>query len=431
MSSTQEKNVKKRIFILGLDGMPHSLMKSLLENGVMPNTKKIVERGKMKEINSVYPVISSVAWTSFATGVNPGEHGIYGFVDRTSAPFELFIPTSENRKKDTIWKSLSNIGKKVTVINVPITYPVEEVNGKMISCFLCPDIKKGTYPSELAGYLEEKEYIIDPDAWLARSDKQAFFDQIMKALDKRVEIALELLDEEWDYFQLHIMETDRHMHFFWDSIAERSHEFHEQTMQFYSKLDQYIAKLFERIDEEDAVIILSDHGFCGIKKEVQLNEWMVQEGLLMIDDDTADLSRMRSDSVAYSLLPGRIYINLEGREANGTVSKADYMRVCNDIKEKLLNFMDPETNEAIISKVFFRDEIYKGSSIVDAPDLIAHPCNGYDLKGFTAGRELFSHSALCGMHTYENAMLVGINIDIDGVSSIENVYSKIMSWKKL
>ena len=127
MSSTQEKNVKKRIFILGLDGMPHSLMKSLLENGVMPNTKKIVERGKMKEINSVYPVISSVAWTSFATGVNPGEHGIYGFVDRTSAPFELFIPTSENRKKDTIWKSLSNIWKKVTVINVPITYPVEEI----------------------------------------------------------------------------------------------------------------------------------------------------------------------------------------------------------------------------------------------------------------------------------------------------------------
>lgn len=410
--------------------MPYSLMKSLLENGVMPKIGKIFERGRMKEINSVYPVISSVAWTSYATGVNPGEHGIYGFVDRVSDPFELFIPTSCNRKKVPIWKVLSDMGEKVIVINVPITYPVEEVNGKMISCFLCPDIKKGTYPPELGGYLEEKEYIIDPDACLARSDKQKFFDQIMTVLEKRIEVALELLEEDWDYFQLHIMEIDRHMHFFWDSIDDSSHEFHEQTMQFYSKLDQYIGKLFEKLDEDDAVIVLSDHGFCGIKKEVQLNEWLVQEGFLNIDNDTIDLSKLHKDSVAYSLLPGRIYINLEGREEKGIVSEEDYLSVCNEIKGRLLSFKDPETNEAIISKVFMRDEIYTGMAALDAPDLIAHPSNGYDLKGFVSSRELFSHSALCGMHTFENAMLFGINIDINEIKSIEDVYNQILKWMK-
>lgn len=410
--------------------MPYSLMKSLIENGIMPNTGKIFERGNMKEITSVYPVISSVAWTSFATGVNPGEHGIYGFVDRVSDSFELFIPTSDKRKKEPVWRTLSDMGKKVTVINVPITYPVEEVNGKMISCFLCPDIKKGTYPGELSEFLEEKGYIIDPDAWLARSDKQKFFDQIMSALEKRSEVALKLLEEEWDYFQLHIMETDRHMHFFWDSINDISHEFHEQTIHFYSKLDQYIGKFFEKLNEDDAVILLSDHGFCGIKKEVQLNEWLVQEGFLNIDNDTIDLSKFHKDSVAYSLLPGRIYINLEGREEKGIVSKEDYLSVCNEIKERLLSFKDPETNEAIISKVFMRDEIYTGMAALDAPDLIAHPSNGYDLKGFVPSRELFSHSALCGMHTFENAMLFGINIDVNEIKSIEDVYNQILKWMK-
>jgi predicted AlkP superfamily phosphohydrolase/phosphomutase len=411
--------------------MPYFLMKSLLKSNVMPNTKKIIERGKMKEINSVYPVISSVAWTSYATGVNPGEHGIYGFVDRKSNPFELLIPTSRDRKKEPIWKVLSNEGKKVTVINVPITYPVEEVNGRIVSCFLCPDIKKGTYPVELAESLEKIGYIIDPNAWIARSDKQEFFNQIMKALEKRFEVAMNMIEEDWDYFQLHIMETDRHMHFFWDSIQDTEHKFHEQTMLFYEKLDQYIGEIFKKLNENDTIVALSDHGFCGIKKEVQLNEWMVQEGFLKIDENTTDLLKLHSNSVAYSLLPGRIYINLEGREEKGTVSEADYFQICEHIKESLLEFRDPETNENIISKVLMRDEIYNGAVTTDAPDLIAHPCNGYDLKGFAPNRELFAHSALCGMHTYDNAMVLGINFDVDEIQSICDIYNQILRWAKL
>ena len=77
----------------------------------------------------------------------------------------------------------------------------------------------------MAESLENMGYIIDPDAWIARSDKQKFFNQIMKALEKRFEVAMNLIEEDWDYFQLHIMETDRHMHFFWDSIQDTEHEF--------------------------------------------------------------------------------------------------------------------------------------------------------------------------------------------------------------
>lgn len=422
--------MKKRIFVLGLDGMPYSLMNELLENNIMPNAKELFRKGKIKKMNSVYPVISSVAWTSYSTGENPGKHGVYGFIDRVVNPFDVYIPTSKDRKKKAIWNILSEEGKKVTVINVPVTYPVERVNGKMISCFLCPDIKKGTYPKDIADFLENIGYMIDPDAWLARTDKKQFFDQIFKALEKRCEVALRLLEEDWDYFHLHIMETDRHMHFFWDSIKDEEDEFHESTIQFYKKLDNYIADIFQKLNSNDSVIVLSDHGFCGIKREVQLNEWMVQEGFLKISDGSTNLKYYDPCSIAYSLLPGRIYINLEGREEKGTVKASEYQKTCELIKDKLLRFTNPKTGENIIDKVFTSNEIYNGEYVGDAPDLIAHPCNGYDLKGFDPSRKVFTKSALNGMHTYENALIVGINFQVKNINTIYDVYNEILKIGK-
>ena len=110
--------MSNKIFILGIDGMPYSLMQSDYIKSLMPNLSDICIRHNLHKMNSVYPVISSVAWTSFATGSNPGEHGIFGFADRQYNPFKIMIPTSKNRKKCPIWLQLPQTKKKI-VINVP------------------------------------------------------------------------------------------------------------------------------------------------------------------------------------------------------------------------------------------------------------------------------------------------------------------------
>lgn len=418
-----------KIFVLGIDGMPYFLMQSRYIQSLLPNLSDLCMRYHLHKMNSVFPTISSVAWTSFATGSNPGEHGIFGFSDRQHNPFKIMIPTSRNRKKPPIWSQLPQDKKKI-VINVPLTYPPEPLNGYMISCFLCTDIHKSTYPGDYHKHLMDMDYIIDVDAWQVREDKEEFLRQLILAMDKRFQITFEMLNEDWDYFHLHIMETDRLMHFFLEYLTEKkANTISELIESFFRKLDQWIDKLVKTIQNESAIIILSDHGFCQIKSEVQINLWLEQQGLLSLGS-SRKLENYRENTVCYSLVPGRIYLNLKGREERGSVKPSEYYAVRDKVKARLLEFHDPDSDEPIMDKVMYREEIYHGDCIADAPDIIAHPKNGYDLKASLDGNQIFTRSALTGMHTYEDAMISGIGIDVSAVSSIDQVYQVIWEYMK-
>ena len=419
----------RRTFVLGIDGTPYSFLEQNFAQGKMPHLAKMAQDFGIKRINSVYPTVSSVAWTSYMTGENPARHNIFGFVDRVANPFGIRIPTAKDRRTETIWSELSNQGKRVIVINVPLTYPPEAVSGILVSGFLCMDIEKSSYPAEFVSYLKSKDYIIDVDASLARNNqKRKFMELLHQAMEKRFEIALELMDrEEWDFFQLHIMETDRLFHFFWDSI-ENEGEFSRDIETFFKKLDDFIGHLQQRLSEKERLLILSDHGFCSIKNEVQLNRWLEEQGLLKFEDNgKRKLANYDGSSLCYSLIPGRIFINLEGREEKGSVHKDDYEKVRREIKQRLLEFRNPQNGERIIDKVFFREEIYEGPCLEDAADIIAHPTRGYDLKGKTDASKIFESSALNGMHIYDDAFICGINFDLNSVTSIQDVKKNIIN----
>lgn len=419
--------MSNKIFVLGIDGMPYSLMQSDYIKSLMPNLSNLCIRQNFHKMNSAFPVISSVAWTSFATGSNPGEHGIFGFADRQYNPFKITIPTSANRKQLPIWSQLPQDKKKI-VINVPLTYPPEPLNGCMISCFLCTDIRKSTYPNDFYKHLSDMDYIIDVDAWLARENKTDFLHQLILAMDKRFQLTFELLNEDWDYFHLHIMETDRLMHFFFEHLVEnKSDTISELVENFLIKLDQWISQLIATIQDKTAVIILSDHGFCEIKSEVQINLWLEQQGLLSFVD-SRKLENYHESTICYSLVPGRIYLNLEGREEHGSVKSDEYFAVRDMVKAKLLELRHPGSGEPIIDRVMFREEIYHGDYVENSPDIIAHPNNGYDLKASLDGNSIFTRSALTGMHTYEDAMIAGVDIDVSSVTSIDQVYQVIWEY---
>ncbi len=422
-------NRRQRTFVLGLDGFPYSLLKRLFEEGLLPNIKEVVESGSFKRMNSVYPTVSSVAWASYSTGLDPSGHNIFGFIDRISNPFSLKISTARDKKGKTLWKELSEQKKKVIVINVPSTYPPEEVNGILISGFLCPDIENCVYPKNISGYLKSKGYIIDVDAWLIKESREKFIKVLLEAMDKRFEVAFDLMKkEQWDFFQLHIMETDRLFHFLWDDIEEGIEKF-KDIMLFFEKLDNHVKVLKERLSGKDRFLVLSDHGFCRIKKEIQLNTWLEKEGFLKFEDGgKSKLADYSKDSVCYSLLPGRIFINLKGREEKGSVESNTYNKTRNFIKERLLKLKDQE-GQLVIEKVFFREEIYKGNYIENAADIIAHPARGYDLKGELNTSDIFTLSNRSGMHTYDDAFISGINIDINCVSSIQDVKNIIVNRK--
>ena len=394
--------------VIGLDGVPFSLIKGLLAEGKLPNWAQLLESGSLKRMNSVHPCVSSVAWATYMTGKNPGKHNIYGFVDRHPGSMDVFIPTSRDMAGKTLWEIISQAGKRVVVINVPVTFPPREVNGILISGFLCANIDKIAYPKEVAGLLKEMGYRIDADAWQARKSLDKFLEDLHLTLEKRMEAMFHFLEgETWDFFQLHIMETDRLNHFLWGLWEQGDAQYGPEFLKYYQKIDAILGHINNALDSDTRLIILSDHGFCGMKKEVFLNHWLQREGWLKFRGKAPkSVKDIHQESKAYSLIPGRVYVNLAGRESSGSVRFPDeYERVRGEVREAMLGIRDPDSGERIIERVFTREELYHGPHYDDGPDLVAIPCNGYDLKGNLDEKELTYKGPLVGMHTFDDAFL--------------------------
>ena len=107
------KGKVKKALIIGIDGVPYSLLSTYLQKDVMPNLKMILSQGlTLHQMNASIPDISSVSWTSFNTGVNPGEHGIYGFTDLKPNSYSLYFPNSKDIKAPTFWENLGKTNQK-------------------------------------------------------------------------------------------------------------------------------------------------------------------------------------------------------------------------------------------------------------------------------------------------------------------------------
>jgi predicted AlkP superfamily phosphohydrolase/phosphomutase len=404
------KRRRKRVFVLSLDGVPHSFLENSFKSGLMPRFKKIVkENGTLHRMNSVIPTISSVAWASFMTGTNPAKHGIFGFIDRNLNPFEAFIPTAKNLNFPPLWNILRDAGKKSIVVNVPVTTPVTRRDGiVMISGFLSTKLEKATNPEELSEKLQKMGYIIDVDPWKAKENKDEFVSDLFKALEKRKEVFY-FLDKkfgDWDFFMLHIMETDRINHFLWADWEDDEKPYSDNFNKFYSLIDEFVDEICNFLGDNVSLIILSDHGFTRIKREVFLNKWLEDEGYLRFENSKPEgLKDISGDSLAYSLIPGRVYINLQGREAIGSVPYGRYEELRGELLNRLDGIRDPDTGDSMVEKVYRREEIYKGPLLERAADLIIKPVDGYDFKGNFKPQSLTGKSHIQGMHTFDDAFL--------------------------
>lgn len=421
-----------RFVVLSIDGVPYGLARKMIDGGEMPNLASIVSKDGLRKMRSVHPTVSCVAWATYATGRNPGKHGIYGFIDRHESTYDMVLPNASARAGEDIWQILSKAGKRVFGMNVPATYPPQPVNGILIGGFLSPSVGKAVYPRGVANYLQSIDYRIDSDASLARRDKRAMLDDLDKTLDARMEAMFHFLGaEEWDFFHTHIMGTDRINHFLWRKMEQSDEEFAPAFFAYYRRIDEYIGKLLDSLPEETPLMILSDHGFCSIKHEVQLSRYLVETGWTQPQPKVEHpLSIDPTKSRAYCLIPGRIFVNLAGREPGGIVSLDEYDQVRQALAADLMKLRDTQSGEPVIRKVVMREDVYwpRGSQGVGslspeavaqadgtfgrAADLIAIPHDGYDLKLGLGGSDIFRRTELEGMHTYDDAFMVARGIDL-------------------
>ena len=407
MALFRYKGKDRRVFVLSLDGVPYSFLRNQMGKGRWPNLAKLVEEGSLTRMKSVLPTISSVAWSTFMTGKNPAKHGIFGFVDHRPNSYEMFIPTSVNMTSKTLWEILSERGKRVVVINVPVTYPVRPVNGILVSGFLATGLEKATFPREISRQLEQMGYRIDVDAAQAHESLDKFLGDLRLTLEKRIQTMYYFMDHQpWDYFHLHVMGTDRINHFLWEHMEQGHPQYAAPFLNYYEQIDEILGELRQKLEDDVTFILMSDHGFCTVKKEVNLSRHLVERGWLSFQHNPPkNLQDIHPSSRAYTLIPGRVYLNVKGREPKGSVQPSEYERVREEVAESLLDLQLSQTGEKVIRKVVRREDIYQGDHLSAAADLIAMPFDGFDLKADVKKEVLAEKTALVGMHTYDDAFL--------------------------
>ena len=160
----------------------------------------------------------------------------------------------------------------------------------------------------------------------------------------------------------------------------------------YRALDRLVGQVVERhLRPEDTLIVCSDHGFQSFRRQVHLNNWLAEQGYLALVDGVSraqgsglmfvDWPRTR----AYALGLGGIYLNLEGREGEGTVAPADAAALLDEIERKLLAAEDPEGGAKLVREVYRSAEIHSGEHVRYEPDLLVGFDAGYRVGWSTTG----------------------------------------------
>lgn len=453
-----------KILVIGLDGATFDLITPWAAGGYLPTLSRLMAEGAWGKLRSTIPPMTAPAWTSFATGVNPGKHRLYDWIAREPDSYRFSPITALDSTAPTIYTLLSRAGRRVCALNVPMTYPPQPVNGVMVSGLPAPSLKHGiTYP---AGIYQEilqavGDYMLYPDPGRAYSDSgvDSFLERLYYCTETRARTFNYLREREaWDFAMVVFNGTDTICHALW-KYMDREHPLHDPAYyekyggairDYYRFIDDYLASIVAGLDDDTTLIIMSDHGFGPFHKFIHVNNWLVQEGLMHLRSGLR--SRLKKSlfrlgfspmnvynllmqlgfgalkrevvrgqgqgllktlflsfedvdwpaTTAYSLgNVGQICLNVAGREPYGCVQPGTvYNQMQDHIMSRLLELRDPETGEQVIEAVYRRQDIYSGDQLDYAPDILFLPRR---LEYFGFGEYEF------GSHKVIEAMKRGIS----------------------
>ncbi|NOZ71495.1 MAG: hypothetical protein GXP38_06215 [Chloroflexi bacterium] len=418
-SSSPTPPPRPRLWILGLDGVPWTLLQPWIDQGHLPTLARLQAGGAWGGLRSTIQFLTAVAWSSFITGLNPGKHGIFDFSRRIPGSYDQELTNAARRAGRSLWRILSDAGRRVGVVNVPMTFPPEPVNGFLISGLDTPGLDSAyTYPPELKAEVNDVHFIAV--STVGKSHAQ-YLKETLEGVDKRFELLHRTIQREpLDFYMWVVMETDAIQHCSWHLLSDPSQPNHDAILQVYKRIDQHLAEIIDNLPDDVTLIVMSDHGAGPIVKTVYLDRWLAQRGWLRYkqgaDLTLADRGRHLARIVlkqtlylAQRFLPvavkgylkrftgahaaidtfiekadydwahtkayatgnlGNINLNIKGRDPEGVLEPEEVEQAIADITAALYELRDPDTGEQMVTEVMRREEIYTGDQIERAPDLL-------------------------------------------------------------
>jgi predicted AlkP superfamily phosphohydrolase/phosphomutase len=333
-------------------------------------------------------------------------------VDRNARSVEIKLPTETvtvNEGQWTKWIEWTfEVSPKFAVRAISRFYVLEA--GDHVRLYMAclqyhpndpyiPMSAPATYAGEVAdrhGLYKTIGWIYDTHA--LRQDallEDTFLEDVEQTMAFREKVALDELDRgEFDMLVAAWTATDRVAHLFW-RFRDPKHPLYTEAgatkygravENTYIRMDQIVGKVMERLQKDDLLMIMSDHGFHSFRTGFNVNTWLIRNGYLAVKGQADAATAVNNEAYlqgydwqnakAYSLGLGSIFLNLKGRERDGTVDPAEADALIEEIRQKLLDVTDPDTGEKVFSAIYTRDE-YKGVASADAPDIQLGYAEGY------------------------------------------------------
>jgi predicted AlkP superfamily phosphohydrolase/phosphomutase len=422
-----------RVCVIGIDGATFDLIRPLAAEGKLPTLSEIMREGASGPLLTVPGLNSAAAWSSFLTGKNPGKHGIFDFYQPIPGSYRIRFLNGGDRHGESLWSLLSREGRKVGVINVPMTFPAEAVDGFLVSGLDAPGANSPgfAYPAGLMQELRREvgQYTLLPGlvGYMLAGKEAEGLARLEECLARRVAATTYLLNSrEWDFFMVVFNAVDSVQHCFWKyadpSFAgptdEERQRFGGAIARVYSLVDSAVAQIRALLPEDTVVIVMSDHG-AGPRHLAarQLNPWLEAIGLLCYEPPRPSLrktlaslakaayarleripnrrlkesllraapglrDRIRSDLLLSGIdwartkafadpVGSTIRLNLVGREPDGAVHAGpESEEVLELISRRLLECTDRVTGSPAVEAVQRRDEAFRGPHVSDAPELV-------------------------------------------------------------
>jgi predicted AlkP superfamily phosphohydrolase/phosphomutase len=377
----------KRVLVMGLDcATPQYVMDQWGDR--LPTLNRLMSNGIYGRLESTIPPITCPAWMCMVTSKDPGQLGLYGFRNRKDYSYTgLTIANSTAVHEQTLWDILGRHGKKSGVVAVPMTYPPRPISGWMVTCFLTPGMDSNlTYPGTLKAELlrAAPDYQVDVNDFRTE-DKDYLLRQIHEMTEQHFRFLRYAVKEKaWDFLMFVEMGVDRLYHGFWRYTA-RDHRLYEPgnpyenvMWEYHKYVDDEMGKLLELVGDDTLVLVASDHGAKSMVGGICINDWFIREGYLTLKSAPKEPGRLDMKEIDWSKTVawgeggyyGRVMMNVQGREPEGTIPAADYHKVRGELAAAIEAIPD-ENGRPIGTKALKPEDVYRAVRNIP-PDLIVY-----------------------------------------------------------
>lgn len=434
--------------LIGLDGATFSVLDPLIKQGRMPFFASCIEGGARADLMSTIPALTPPAWTSLATGVNPGAHGILDFFQKDSAASpHIRLATHRDILAETIWSIVSRHGGSVTTLNFPVMLPPPKIHGHVMGGWVpWKQLRSASYPP---GLFDEVKALPGVNV------REAAMDMALeeKAIEGcRPEESVEWIDlhirreENWHRIARHLMETapaaltavlfdgvDKIQHMCWRVIdpevevgrlSALERDIRDRCLQYFARIDELIADLVERAGPDAMVFIASDHGFGPQRETFFVNAWLAERGYLAWAADTPPTEEAFAvlgvgqmarhvylmdwaKTKAYVATPSGngIHIVPQSDEYPGGVPAGEYDAFRDRLVEELEAIPSSVADGPLVAKAWTREEAFSGPAAAKAPDLTLVLCDGGLVSILDADRPVKPRPEPVGTHAAEGILV--------------------------